>query len=79
MDVLVNSAGAGPENERAAEEALLKQRRKGDRAKVALAKELRAAATMPLSWVAGRLGVGSQGYLAWLLSRREPRARAKST
>jgi len=61
------------------DEALLKQRRKGDRAKVALAKKLRAAATMPLSWVAGRLGVGSRGYLAWLLSRREPRARAKST
>jgi hypothetical protein len=43
------------------DEALLKQRRKGDRAKVALAKELRAATTMPPSWIAGRLGMASLG------------------
>jgi hypothetical protein len=60
------------------DEELLKRRRKGDRCKVALAKALRVARTMPLSWIAGRLDMGSRGYLAWLLSRRNPRARAKS-
>jgi len=57
----------------------VQQRRKGDRAKLSLAKELRAATTMPLSWIAGRLGMGSRGYLAWLLSRRKPRIHAQST
>jgi hypothetical protein len=60
------------------DEAMLKQRRKGDRGKVALAKELRAGTTMPLAWIAGRLAMGSRGYLAWLLSRRKPSVRAKS-
>jgi REP element-mobilizing transposase RayT len=60
------------------EEATLKQRRKGDRDKVALAGELRAGTTMPLSWIAGRLGMGSRGYLAWLLSRRNAGVRAKT-
>jgi len=60
-------------------DALLQQRRKGDRTKVALAKKLRAATTKPLSWIAGRLGMGSRGYLAWLLSQRKPRIHAQST
>ncbi len=60
------------------DEAMLGQRRKGDRGKVALAKELRAGTTMPLSWIAGRLKMGSRGYLAWLLSRRNPSVLAKS-
>ena len=59
-------------------EAMLKQRRKGDSEKVALANALRAGTTMPLAWIAGRLGMGSRGYLAWLLSPRNPNARAKS-
>ena len=59
-------------------EATLKQRRKGAGGKVALAKELRAGTTMPLTWIAGRLAMGSRGYLAWLLSRRNPSMRAKS-
>jgi hypothetical protein len=57
---------------------MLEQRRKGDRGKVALAKELRARTTMPLTWIAGRLNMGSRGYLAWLLSRRNPSVGAKS-
>jgi REP element-mobilizing transposase RayT len=51
------------------DEAMLKQKRKGDRGKVALAKALRTGTTMPLTWIAGRLHMGSRGYLAWLLSR----------
>ena len=30
---------------------------------------------MPLTWIAGRLARGSRGYLAYLLSRRNPSAR----
>jgi REP element-mobilizing transposase RayT len=60
------------------DEAMLKQRRKGDVGKVALAHEVRARTTMPLAWIAGRLGMGSRGYLAWLLSRRNPGIRAQS-
>ena len=60
------------------DEGMLKHRRKGDGGKVALAKELRAGTTMPLTWIAGRLNMGSRGYLAWLLRRRKPRRRAKS-
>ena len=58
------------------EEEVLKQRRKGDRGKVALAKELRAGTTMSLAWIAQRLAMGSRGYLAWLLGRRNPVVRA---
>jgi REP element-mobilizing transposase RayT len=54
------------------DEEVLKQRRKGDSGKVALAKELRAGTTMPLAWIAGRLAMGSRGYVAWLLSRPNP-------
>ena len=60
------------------DEGMLKQRRKGDGVKVALAKEMRRGTAMPLNWIAGRLNMGSRGYLAWLLSRRKPSRRAKS-
>ena len=60
------------------DEGMLKQRRKGDGVKVVLAKELRRGTTLPLSWIAGRLNMGSRGYLAWLLSRRKASRRAKS-
>src|SRR5271168_671363 len=60
------------------DEEVLRQRRKGDRGKVALAKALRAGTTMPLAWIAGRLAMGSRGYVAWLISRRNPGTRATS-
>jgi hypothetical protein len=41
--------------------------RKGHPGKVKLARELRFQTTMSLAWVAERLGLGSRGYLAWLL------------
>ena len=44
-------------------------RRKGDAAKVRLAHQLRSQTTMPLTWIAQRLGMGSRGYLTWLLYR----------
>lgn len=47
----------------------LKTRRKGDPAKVALAQALRAATTMPLSWIAQRVNMGTRGYAAWLLTQ----------
>jgi putative transposase len=52
-------------------EPALKQKRKGDAGKVALAKELRVQTTMPLAWIAGRLAMGSRGYAAWLLGRKK--------
>ncbi len=48
--------------------AMLAVRRKGDPRKVELAQELRRKTTMPMVWIAGRLCMGSRGYLAWLLS-----------
>jgi hypothetical protein len=60
------------------EKATLKRKRESARGKVALAKELRAGTTMPLTWIAGRLNLGSRGCLAWLLNRRNPSVRAKS-
>ena len=45
-------------------------RRKGDPRKVGLAAEVRAETTMPLTWIAERLAMGSRGYLAWLLCQR---------
>src|SRR5207248_4171125 len=45
-------------------------RSKGDPGKVELAEQLRAGTTMPLSWIANRLSIGSRGYLTWLLQRR---------
>lgn len=60
------------------DEAMLKQKGKGDGGKVALAQELRAGTTMTLGWMAGRLGMGCRGYLAWLLGRRPPSHGGKS-
>jgi hypothetical protein len=51
----------------------LARRRKGDSGKVRLASELRARTTMPLTWIAQRLNLGSRGYLTWLLCRRPKR------
>jgi hypothetical protein len=42
---------------------------KGDPRKVILARQLRAATTMPLGWIAHRLAMGTRGYLSWLLNR----------
>ena len=50
-------------------EAQLKVRRKGDPQKVRLAREWRSRTVLPLTWIAGRLSMGSRGYLAWLLGR----------
>jgi putative transposase len=47
----------------------LQQRRKGDPRKVTLARQLRSRTTMPVTWIAERLRMGSRGYLAWLLSQ----------
>jgi hypothetical protein len=50
-------------------EADLARHRKGDAKKVRLAHELRATTTIPLSWTAERLKMGSRGYWTWLLHR----------
>ena len=42
-------------------------RRKGDPAKVALARRLRQETTMTLAWIAERLNMGTQTHLAHLL------------
>jgi len=60
------------------DEGTLKQKRTVDPGKVASASELRAGTTMSLGWITGRLGMGSRGYLAWLLGRPNPSARAQS-
>jgi REP element-mobilizing transposase RayT len=49
----------------------LTARRKGDPAKVKLAAAVRAGTTMTLAWIAGRLAMGSRGYLTWLLYRHD--------
>ena len=49
----------------------LQAKRKGHPGKVALARRLRTHTTMPMSWVAQRLSMGSRGYLAWLLGQRK--------
>ena len=59
-------------------ETVLRQKRKGDPAKVGLAKALRAGTTMPLAWIADRLAMGSRGYLAWLLGPQNPSTQATS-
>jgi hypothetical protein len=51
-------------------EADLGARRKGERGKVQLARELRSKTTMPLAWIASRLNMGSRGHLGWLLQQR---------
>jgi hypothetical protein len=48
----------------------LRARRKGERGKVQLARELRSKTTMPLAWIAARLNMGSRGHLVWLLQQR---------
>ncbi|MEO8428391.1 MAG: hypothetical protein ABI651_14875, partial [Verrucomicrobiota bacterium] len=50
-------------------------RRKGDPRKVKLAQELRAKTTLPLTWIAQRLCMGTRGYLAWLLQRTGKKVR----
>jgi hypothetical protein len=45
----------------------LAERRKGDPAKLALARRLRAERTMPLAWIAERLNMGTKTHLAHLL------------
>jgi hypothetical protein len=40
-------------------EADLRARRKGERGKVELARELRSKTTTPLAWIAARLNMGS--------------------
>jgi putative transposase len=48
----------------------LTTRRKGDPKKVKLAAAVRAETTMSVAWIAERLGMGSRGYLTWLLYRK---------
>ena len=55
---------------------VLQAKRKGHPHKVALARQLRSATTMPMAWVAERLCMGSRGYLAWLLSQKASGASA---
>lgn len=52
----------------------LAARRKGDRTKLSLAEKLRCETTMPLEWIARRLGMGTRGHLTHLLyhSERSP-------
>jgi putative transposase len=45
----------------------LKGKRKGDPAKVQLARELRRKTTMPVAWIAQRLCMGTRAHVAWLL------------
>jgi hypothetical protein len=52
----------------------LAARRKGHPAKVKLAACVRAETPMPLAWIAGRLHMGSRGYLTWLLHRQAKRS-----
>ena len=60
-------------------EADLSARRKAERAKVQLARELRSKTTMPLAWIAERLNMGTRGHLAWLLQGRGRGRRAAPT
>ena len=48
-------------------EATLRDRRKGDGEKVAIARRLRGETTMTLAWIAGRLQMGTKTHLAHLL------------
>ena len=60
-------------------EADLRARRKGERGKIQLARELRSKTTMPLAWIAARLSMGTRGHLAWLLQQRGSARRAAPT
>ena len=44
-------------------------RTKGDEAKVAIARRLRAETTVPANWIAARLSMGTTGYVHHLLYR----------
>ncbi len=55
----------------------LAQKRKGDEGKVKLALELRNNTTMPLEWIAGRLQMGTRGYLTWPLQRQKTQRQGK--
>jgi hypothetical protein len=57
----------------------LKAHRKGEPRKVALARELRSRAAMPLAWIAERLSMGTRGHLAWLLQQRRKGRRVAPT
>ena len=59
-----------PRNQRRWTEKYLASLRKGGLGKVALARERRSRTTVPLSWIAERLKMGSRGYLTWLLQRQ---------
>ena len=50
-------------------EADLAKTPKGDKRKVMLTAELRANTTMTKEWIAGRLRMGTRGYLSWLLEK----------
>jgi hypothetical protein len=50
-------------------EADLGARRKGERGKIQLARELRSKTTMPLAWIAARMNMGRRGHLASLLQQ----------
>ncbi len=49
----------------------LRERRKGDKAKVKLARQLRGETTMTLSWIARRLQMGSWTYVSNLLREKK--------
>jgi putative transposase len=49
----------------------LSERRKGDKAKVKLARQLRAETTMTLSWIARRLQMGTWTYVSNLLREKK--------
>ncbi len=52
----------------------LESRSKGDAEKVTMAVKLREETAMTLGWIAGRLRMGTRGYLNHLLYRRRKRA-----
>ena len=54
-------------------EADLQGRREREPRKVELAGELRSKTTLPLTWIAQRLHMGSRGHLAWLPQQRAKR------
>ena len=47
----------------------LEQRAKGDPEKLAIAQRLRAETTVPVSWIATRLRMGTPGHVNHLLYR----------
>jgi putative transposase len=56
------------------QEADLQAHRKGDKAKVVLARRLRQETTMSLKWIAQRLHMGSWTYVSNLLNAKPPTA-----